>query len=104
MKDAVIGNNLVAMSEEPTCPHPEMKKIVDILTKLEKNVEPIYPDPDSSSFLRSERSSDSSKRSYRFVGVLPWFLVNNSLNSLFVQTVHYLVVEIKPLVPQRIPA
>ena len=66
MKSAVIDGDLVAMSEEPTSPHSEMRKIVELLTKLEKNVEPIYPDPDSSSFLRSERSSDSSKRSYRY--------------------------------------
>lgn len=68
MKDAVLQKDLVAIDEEPTGPQLEMRKVVDILTKLEKNVEPIYPDPDSASYLlKSERSSDSSKRSYRFI-------------------------------------
>ena len=67
MKETVSGRDLMASKGEPVGPQPQMKKAVDILTKLEKYVDSIFPDVDTSSYFRSERSSDSSKRSYRCV-------------------------------------
>lgn len=67
MKSALYEKNLVSITSAPTGPLPEMKRVVEKLTKLEKLVDTIFPDRDQSSYMRSERSSDSSRRSYRYI-------------------------------------
>lgn len=62
MKSAVLKNDLMAVSEDPKGPSQQMKKVTEVLTALEKQVDSIFPDNDSSYF-KSERSSDSSRRS-----------------------------------------
>jgi len=65
MRDSVTKKNLISLTTDPVGPQPQMRKIVEILTKLEKYVESIFPDTDPIANLKSEKSSDSSKRSYR---------------------------------------
>jgi len=67
MKSAIGDKNLMTLTKDPVGPQPEIKRVVENLTKLEKLVDSIFPDPDSSSYFKSERSSDSSRRSYRLV-------------------------------------
>ncbi len=67
MKSAILDKSLMSIFKDPVGPQPEMKRVVEKLTKLEKLVDSIFPDPDTNSYhLRSERSSDSSRRSYRY--------------------------------------
>lgn len=56
----------MSLAKDPTGPQPELKQVVEKLTKLEKLVDSIFPDPDANLYLRSERSSDSSRRSYGY--------------------------------------
>ena len=65
MKVAVLDRDLMTVNKEPEAPQIQMKKVVEILTRLEKYIDSIFPDQDSQSYFRSEKSSDSSKRSYR---------------------------------------
>jgi hypothetical protein len=66
LKKAILEKDLMSITKDPVGPQHEMKQIVEKLTKLEKLVDSIFPDPDSNMYVKSERSSDSSRRSYRY--------------------------------------
>lgn len=68
MKSAVLRNDLMSISHDPNGPSQQMKQVIEVLTTLEKQVDSIFPDSDSSTFLKSERSSDSSRRSISTTG------------------------------------
>ncbi|CAG7831601.1 unnamed protein product [Allacma fusca] len=64
IKETVLVRDLMAVRNEPDGPQPQMRKVIEILTKLEKYIDSVFPDMDSAAYFRSEKSSDSSKRSY----------------------------------------
>jgi len=66
MRSAIFEEDTLNCSKTPVAPRVQMKKVIEMLSKLEKQVDPIFPDSDSS-YMKSERSSDSSRRSVRYI-------------------------------------